>query len=160
MSALSVPEVRWILPCLAVIAGLAPTHGHADDQITLVANRNDVSFFVHAAGQRYEVDAVVPLDRGPNIFEWQFDFTRLQQALETEFGLDLREINFSEFCAGLAAPGAGQELRTCKKLATIRPGEAYRFYFYPTDQSIDKLKNIYIIDSECIVIGNDNEALC
>jgi hypothetical protein len=103
---------------------------------------------------------VTPLDRGPSIFEWQFDLTRLQQALATEFGLDSREINFSEFCAGLDASGTQQELRTCKKLATIRPGESYRFYFYPTDQATDKVKSIYIIGSECIVIGNDNQALC
>jgi hypothetical protein len=160
LSVLAAPAIRWLLPCLAVITGIIPVHGHAADRTTLVANRNDVSFFVHAAGRRYDINAVTPLDRGPNVFEWQFDFTRLQQALATEFGLDSREIIFSEFCAGLAASGARQELRTCSKLATIRPGESYRFYFYPTDQPTTKTENIYIIDSECIVIGSDNQALC
>jgi hypothetical protein len=160
MSAPSAPQARRLLPWLAVLTGLLPAHGRAGDEATLVANRNDVSFFVHAAGQRYAIDAVTPLERGPNLFEWQLDFTRLQQALALEFNLDAREINFSEFCAGLAPSGAEQELRTCKKLATIRPGESYSFYFYPPNQPAGKISNIYVIGSKCIVIGNDNQALC
>jgi hypothetical protein len=160
MSLLPAPKVRRIMAGLAVITGLLPADGRAGDQTTLVANRNDVSFFVHAAGRRYDIGVVSPLDRGPNIFEWKLDFTRLQHALATEFGLDAREIDFSELCAGLAASGVRQEIRTCTKLAAIRPGESYRFYFHPIDQVKDQARNIYIIDSECIVIGNDNQALC
>jgi hypothetical protein len=151
--------IFWILSCLVGLVGPA-AEGEADQRITLVANRDDVFFSVQAGAQRFDIRRVSPLStKGLESFKWQFDPARLTEALKTEFGLSLREIGFSGLCARLAS-GRNQEQRTCRKLGTLRTTETYHFYFYPTDKLESSTKDIYITNSQCIIIGDDNLARC
>jgi hypothetical protein len=147
-----------IVGILACLSG--PAGGETDQRTTLVANRDDVSFSVQAGGQRFDIGTVSPVGRqGSQLFEWQFDASHLSEALKTEFGLSSREIGFSELCARLSL-GNNQEQRTCRKLGTFKTAETYQFFFYPTDKIETTTKDIYVIGSQCIIIGNDNLARC
>jgi hypothetical protein len=149
----------WILACLGAFVSTSLTSGATDEWIALVANRNDVSFSVQAGGERLDIPSVRPLgSESSKLFEWQLDPARLAEALKTEFGLTPRQIGFAELCARLPAPGGEQ--KTCRKFGTLKSAETYHFYFYPTDKVELPSKDIYIIDSQCIIIGSGNLARC
>jgi hypothetical protein len=149
----------WILACLGAFMSTSSTSRATDERIALVANRDDVSFSIQAGGGRLDIHSVRPLgSENSKLFQWQLDPARLTETLKTEFGLSPRQIGFAELCARL--PAFGGEQKTCRKFGTLKSAGTYHFYFYPTDKIEPTSKDIYIIDSQCIIIGSGNLARC
>lgn len=150
--------VAHVAAIAALFLYLCPADATGSDRVSLVTNRNDVSFLVKSGSVGFDFERVGPLADGQRSdqFVWQFDIARLKAILSKDFDLDPREIAFSSLCFGIR----NERQITCRKLGTIKPGEKYYFTIVPKQGTATVLQTIQIIDSACVIIGNENQAKC